>query len=186
MLDVIADIVCKLAGMRQGTSKGISKMKRARATSVPRLLSLVALVSLVLSLVPLDTFSRRSSRRIFVKPSRGHSREIRTNEYQSMPRRPLSSLHHVLLGISCGVVTDDVIYESYTPPRHHLRWRDAPPVSVLLLNHVCKANKLLLNRMHIVCVKENSRNERYVCKGRGIRTTLLLTQSVEDGYPSSS
>jgi hypothetical protein len=42
----------------------ISKMKRARATSVPRLLSLVALVSLVLSLVLLVKFSR-SGRRIW-------------------------------------------------------------------------------------------------------------------------
>jgi hypothetical protein len=44
--------------------KHISKMKRARATSVPRLLSLVALVSLVLSLVLLVKFSR-SGRRIW-------------------------------------------------------------------------------------------------------------------------
>jgi hypothetical protein len=35
----------------------ISKMKRARATSIPRMLSLAALVSLVLNLVLLEKFS---------------------------------------------------------------------------------------------------------------------------------
>jgi hypothetical protein len=40
----------------------ISKMKCARVTSVPRMLSLVALVSPVLSLVLLEKFSRASRR----------------------------------------------------------------------------------------------------------------------------
>jgi hypothetical protein len=53
-----------LVSHRRG-ARCISKMKRARATSVPRLLSLVALVSLVLSLVLLDTFSRSSRRILF-------------------------------------------------------------------------------------------------------------------------
>jgi hypothetical protein len=63
----------------------------------------------------------------------------------NMPRKALCNTYHVLLGMSGGVVTDNVIYKLYTPPRHYLICRN-----LLLLNPrnrtlLLKGIRLLLN-----------------------------------------
>ena len=40
-----------------------------------------------------------------------------------MPRKALCNTYHMLLGMSGGVMTDDVIYESYSAWADHPVWR---------------------------------------------------------------